>query len=596
MAALRILLPRILSRPALWRHGNERFLSKTPCLSRDLNSVEPSAAGFNDYEAERRNFNMFVPEYYNFAKDVIDVWAAKEKSGVRDATPAFWWIGEKPGEEVKWSFADLSEKSKRVAHLLSSACGLKRKDKVIVILPRVPAWWLVNIACIRNGTILIPGTCQLTARDIKHRILRSTAECLIVDDATADKVDQILPECPHVKAKILVGKASPGRKHDGWLMFDELYESANSEYTDVLTKSKDTMTIFFTSGTTGEPKMTEHSHASYGLAHHITGKYWLDLCQKDIHWSMSDTGWAKCAWSNLFAPWLRGACVFVHRLYKFDPLQVLQTLDDYPITTFCGPPTAYRMMVLEDMSKYKMASLRHCVSAGEPLNPDVMEQFFDGTGQIIREGYGQTESVLQCGIYRCIPNKPGSMGKPPPGIDLRIVNENYQEVKPGEEGLIGIKVKPHRPLGLFSRYLNEPVRTLSAFKGDYYITGDRAVQDEEGYFWFVGRADDIIISAGYRIGPFEVESALIEHPAVAESAVVSSPDAERGEVVKAFIVRTNEFKDVNEEELINDLQTFVKEITAPYKYPRKIEFVDSLPKTPSEKIRRVDLREREWKK
>ncbi|KAK2180218.1 hypothetical protein NP493_453g02008 [Ridgeia piscesae] len=361
----------------------------------------------------------------------------------------------------------------------------------------------------------------------------------------------------------------------------------------VKTRSCDPLQIFFTSGTTGEPKMTEQTHASYGLASVITGKYWLDLTPSDVHWNLSDTGWAKSAWSSVFAPWIQGACVFVHHTPKFNPERVLET---YPISTFCAAPTAYRMLVLENLTKYNLSSIRHCVSGGEPLNPEVIDQWLDATGTEIREGYGQTETVLLCASFRCLPNKPGSMGKPAPGMDVRVIDTDCREVDPGVEGDIAIRVSPERPVGLFSCYVNEPKKTAATYRGDYYLTGDRAYRDDDGYLWFVGRSDDIILSAGYRIGPFEVESALLEHPAVVESAVVSSPHTTRGEVVKAFVVLRGDYESVNKDALTAELQQMVKDVTAPYKYPRKVQFVESLPKTISGKIRRIDLRRREWDK
>ncbi|XP_070579708.1 acyl-coenzyme A synthetase ACSM3, mitochondrial-like [Ptychodera flava] len=551
-----------------------------------------SATGFNDYELGRKNFKLDVPEYYNFASDVIDVWADKEKNGeLKRNLPAYWWIDDH-GNELKWSFQDLSVKSKKVANLLTKDCGIQRLERLIVILPRVPEWWLINIACMRAGIVLSPGTTLLRSKDIRTRLQNSHATCIITDPDCAPHVDEVVDECPEVRQKLLV--STDGKSRPGWKDFNSLYNEASEDHECVKTKADEPMTIFFTSGTTGLPKMAEHSHASYGLGHILTGKYFLDLTPTDMIWNLSDTGWAKCAYSNLFGPWLQGACVFIHHTPKFDHIKILELLGEYPITVFCAPPTVYRMFIQEDLAKFNLTSIRHTISAGEPLNPEVIEEWRKETGQMIKEGYGQTETTLVCGTFRCIQTRPGSFGKAGPGIDAAIVDEDGNVVEDGVEGNIAIKVKPDRPVGLFRGYVDDPDRTAASFRGDYYLLGDRGYRDSDGYFWFVGRADDVIISAGYRIGPFEVESALIEHDAVLESAVVSSPDPVRGEVVKAFVILTEDYATADKETLAKELQEHVKKTTAPYKYPRKLEFVDSLPKTVSGKIRRVELRNKEW--
>lgn len=327
------------------------------------------------------------------------------------------------------------------------------------------------------------------------------------------------------------------------------------------------------------------------MGHTTTGKFWLDLKEDDLHWNLSDTGWGKAAWSSYYGPWLCGAAIFVHHTNGFDPAESLSMFDRFPIATFCGAPTIYRMFVLQDLSAVKFKTLRHCVGAGEPLNPEVIDVWKKATGLVIRDGYGQTETVILCGNMPGIEPRYGSMGKPMPGINLAVVDEQGHEVPANTEGDIAVKVVPERPVGLFKEYKGLPEKTAGCFRGDWYITGDRATIDDDGYFWFVSRSDDVIISAGYRIGPFEVESALIEHPGVAESAVVSSHDDERGEVVKAFVVLAPGYS--ASDDLIKELQHHVKKVTAPYKYPRKIEFMEALPKTVSGKIRRVELRDKE---
>ncbi|XP_074137066.1 acyl-coenzyme A synthetase ACSM3, mitochondrial-like [Sminthopsis crassicaudata] len=546
---------------------------------------------FSDYESIKQGCKIEVPEYFNFAKDVMDHWAKMEKIGKRPSNPAFWWVNDN-GEEVRWNFQELGSLSKKLANVLTESCGLKKGDRVIVVLPAIPEWWLINVACLRTGTVLIPGTIQLTENDLLYRLQTSTAKCIITNDTLAIAVDSIAHKCRNLKSKLIVSE----KPKEGWGNLRELMKYASDDHSCVKTRHNDTMTIYFTSGTTGSPKMTEHTHSSYGLGLSINGRYWLDLTPSDIMWNTSDTGWAKSAWSSVFSPWSLGACVFAHYMPCFEPASILKTLSRFPVTVFCTAPTAYRMLVLNYKSSYKFKSLKHCVTAGEPINPEVSEQWKKKTGLDIYEGYGQTETVLVCGTFKGMKIKNGSMGKPSPVFDVKIIDENGDILPPKQEGTIGIRVLPNRPLGLFAGYVDEPVRTSSVFRGDFYMTGDRAYMDEDGYIWFIGRSDDIILSSGYRIGPFEVESALAEHPAVLESAVVSSPDQIRGEVVKAFVILKAEYKSHDPEKIKNELQEHVKKITAPYKYPRKVEFVHELPKTISGKIKRSELRKKEWGK
>ncbi|KAG5286026.1 hypothetical protein AALO_G00010170 [Alosa alosa] len=546
---------------------------------------------FTSYETLRQLYNPHIPEFFNFAKDVLDEWEAKEKRGEKSGQPALWWVNDKR-EEIRWSFEELGFHSRCLANILSEECQLQRGDRVLLILPRIPEWWLVNIACLRTGTVLIPGTSQLTARDILHRLQTSRAKCVVTDESLAPLLDSVAPQCSSLQSKLLV---SP-RNREGWLNFGELLRRASGNHVCLNTKSDEAMTIFFTSGTTGSPKMTQHSHCSYGIGLTVNGRYWLDLTHRDVMWNTSDTGWAKSAWSSVFAPWIQGACVFVHHMPRFESSTVLETLSSYPITTFCTAPTAYRMLVQEDLSRFSFPSLQHCLCAGEPINPEVMGKWREAMGLDIYEGYGQTETVLIAGTFKGMKIKPGSFGKPSPAYDVQVIDDEGNIVPQGKEGNLAIRVRPHKPFSLFTEYTDDAQRTAECFRGDFYLTGDRGLQDEDGYLWFVGRADDVILSAGYRIGPFEVENALIEHDAVAESAVVSSPDPVRGEVVKAFVVLSSEFKTRDHDELRAELQTHVKRVTAPYKYPRKIEFVNQLPKTVSGKIRRVELRNKEWER
>jgi len=534
-----------------------------------------------DYDKTYKEFKWEVPEYFNFAGDVIDKWA-KDPDKL-----AMWWLDD-AGTEIKRTFLELGNASKRLANLLVSR-GVKKGDVVMVILPRNIEWWEIFTACIRMGVLIAPGTTQLTPKDIEYRVTTSQAVCIITNQMIAEKFDQVKDKCPTVKTKIVITKPK-----DGWLFYTDEVAKASDKFETAKTKSSDDCLVYFTSGTVGLPKMTLHTHASYPIGHQVTGKFWLDLKPEDLHWNISDTGWAKAAWSSYFGPWNCGAAQFIHHAERFDPKKTLDLLAKYPVTTMCGAPTIYRMLVLQDLKKYKFKHLRHCVGAGEPLNPEVIEVWKRATGCIIRDGYGQTETVLLCGSFPCLEPRFGSMGKPTPGFDLHVIDEKGNIVHPNTEGDIAIRVKPNRPVGLFKEYWKEPNRTESVYRGEWYLTGDRAYIDEDGYFWFVGRADDVILTSGYRIGPFEVESALIEHPAVAESAVVSSPDETRGEVVKAFVVLAPGY--TGSDALAKELQEHVKKVTAPYKYPRKIEFTENLPKTISGKIRRVELRKREWGK
>ncbi len=543
--------------------------------------MDLTTPNMTDYEKEYEAFQWEVPEYFNFAGDIMDKWAQDPEK------LAMWWVDD-DGNEVKKTFADVCKASRQLANVLKSS-GVQQNDVVMVVLPRNYEWWEIFTACIRMGALIAPGTTQLTAKDLEYRANSAKATAIITNQEIAAKFDEVAGRCATVKTKIVI--AEP---RDSWLHYTEAVEKASDDFETAKTKADDNCLVYFTSGTVGMPKMALHSHASYPIGHKVTGKYWLDLKPGDLHWNISDTGWAKAAWSSYFGPWNQGAAQFIHHTNRFDPIKTLELLAKYPVTVMCGAPTIYRMLVLQDLSRFKFPSLRHCVGAGEPLNPEIIEVWKKFTGCTIRDGYGQTETVLLCGSFPCIEPRFGSMGKPTPGFDLKVIDDDGDVQPPNTEGDIAVRVKPTRPVGLFKEYWKEPDRTASVYRGDWYLTGDRAYVDDDGYFWFVGRADDVILTSGYRIGPFEVESALIEHPAVAESAVVSSPDETRGEVVKAFVILAPGY--AAGEDLLKELQDHVKKVTAPYKYPRKIDFVEALPKTISGKIRRVELRNREWGK
>lgn len=562
-----------------------RYLTTSPTLR----NIRQNLAAGNQYNYEDlyKDFKWNVPDYFNFTGDVIEKFA--EETGDK---LGLWYVDDK-NAELKYSYRELAEASAKGANVFKTL-GVK---SALCILPRVAEWWIINLATIRQDVVLLPGTTQLQEKDILARIKASNADCIIADKETAEKFNKIAGEVK-IKTKILVGDGNMIK--DGWISWGDIFNSMESEHIPVKTHKDDISQIFFTSGTVGSPKMVPHTHTSYAYCHYVTGKYWLDLTSDDVHWNISDPGWGKSAWSSLFGPLSQGCTVFVHGMPRYLAKPVLETLANYPITTLCAPPTLYRSLLQEDIKAHSITSLRHCCSAGEPVNEEVIYNWEEALGIVIKEGYGQTETTLLCGTFKRMNKwmKPGSMGKPAPGYDVRVVNNMGIEVNRGEQGNLAVKIKPHFPPGLFKGYLNDIEGTSYAFIGDYYLTGDRARQDEDGYLWFESRTDDLIISSGYRIGPFEVESALFEHPSVAESAVVSSPDVARGQVVKAFVVLSKSHQHVKgdlekEAELKEELENHVKNTTAPYKYPRKIEFVSSLPKTVSGKIRRTELRERE---
>jgi acetyl-CoA synthetase/medium-chain acyl-CoA synthetase len=538
------------------------------------------ARNMTDYAETCRTFRLTVPARFNWAFDTFDGWA-------RDpAKLALLWVSA-DGQPRRFTFAELGERSRRFANVLGGL-GVAPGERVFVMLPRVYEWWEMILGCLRARTVSVPGTTLLTTRDIQYRLTAAEASVVLTDEENQWKVDQVLSECPSVRHRIVVGRAS-----GAWQEYEALMNRASARLVHPGNASADPMMIYFTSGTTGYPKMVLHTHASYPIGHVITGKFWLDNGPDDLHWTLSDTGWAQAAWTCVFAPWNMGAAIFVWdaRGKKFEPAPALEMFERFPITTFFAPPTAYRMFVLEPLRKYRFPALRHCLGAGEAVNPEVIEAWREGTGHHIYEGYGQTESVLVAGTFPATPWKPGSMGPAAPGHQVAIVDDGGAELARGTEGDLAIRVAPARPVGMFQEYWKNPEATAKCHRGDWYVTGDRASMDEDGYLWFVGRADDVINSASYRIGPFEVESALVEHAAVAEAAVVGKPDALRGEIVKAFVVLAPGY--AGSDALAVELQEHVKTVTAPYKYPREIEFVADLPKTISGKIRRTELRERE---
>ena len=547
-----------------------------------------------DYLATRASFRLEVPERYNYARDVVDAWAAREPGKL-----ALLAVGPDGGDPRRFSFADLARSSDRAARFLAGQ-GVAKGDRVFVMLPRIPDWYDVVLGCIKLGAVPMPATTLLTPRDIAYRLNSAEASVVVVDAEGTTKVDQVAADCPSLRTRVYLAGGGYGGIPDqasgqagGWVSWaDGLAEAGDGPPEAEPTRSDDPMLLYFTSGTVAYPKMVLHTQASAGIGHQITARFWQDLKATDLHWTVSDFGWAKAAWGKLFGQWAVGAAVFLWDVRgKPDFDLMLRLLGEYGVTTFCAPPTVYRALVLLDLAGYDWSRLRHCVSAGEPLNPEVIKVWQAATGLTIYDGYGQTETVNLLANFRCLEVRPGSMGKPTPGFDVVVIDDDARVLGPGQEGHVAVRVRPERPVGMFSGYWRDSEATAAAFRGDFYDTGDRAYVDEDGYFWFVGRADDVITSAAYRIGPFEVESALIEHPAVAEAAVVGKPDPLRGQLVKAYVVLAPDHQ--GSDALVAELQEHCRTVTAPYKYPREIEFTVELPKTISGKIRRVELRERE---
>ncbi len=534
------------------------------------------------YELLYKNFEWRVPEHYNFGFDVIDQWA-------EDRTKLALISLDESGEKARHhTFYDLKVLSNQFTNVLETL-GIKKGARVLVILQSIPEWYVSLIGMFKRGVVPMPGTVLLTPHDIEYRLNRAEACMVLTDLDHAESIEAVVDKCPTVKHVMLVD----GHRK-GWLNFHEEMKKVPREIDkDKIqpTRSTDPMIIYFTSGTTGHPKMVLHTH-SYPIGHEVTARFAQSLTKCDLHWTVSETGWAKAAWGKLFGQMIVGAAIIQWETpSRFNPDGLLKAMERHGVTTFCAPPTVYRILVQLDLSQYRL-KLRHCMSAGEPLNPEVIRAWKKAFDLEIYDFYGQTETVCVLSNYPFMPIKYGSVGKPTPGHDVRIVDDEGNELGPNEEGNIALYTDKERPPGLFREYWKDPEAMEEAFRGGYYYTGDRGCKDEDGYFWFVGRADDIIKSSGYRIGPFEVESALIEHEAVVECAVVGVPDPKmvRGEIVKAFIVLSKEFEP--SKSLTKELQEHVKRLTAPYKYPRIIEYVNELPKTISGKILRRELRKK----
>ncbi len=539
---------------------------------------------FTDFEDFKKNYELKVPEHFNFAYDIVDEWAKIEPD-----KNALLWTNDQ-GEHKQYSFAEIKEQSDKTASFFQSL-GIKKGDMVMAILKRRYEFWFTIIALHKIGAVIIPATHLLTKKDIVYRNNAADIKAIVAvgEEPIIQHINDARSESPSIQHLISVGPIIP----DGWVDFHKGIETAKPFVRPTEpTKNDDPLIVSFTSGTTGDPKMVLLDSV-YPLAHIVTAKYWHNLREDSIHLTIADTGWLKAVWGKLYGQWIVGANVFVYDHEKFNPHDILGMIEKYHITSLCAPPTIFRFLIREDMSKFNLSSLEYCTIAGEALNPSVYEQFYKITGIKLREGYGQSETTVSLFTSKWITPKPGSMGLPSPHYDIDLLTPEGRSAEAGEQGQIVIRTDKKYPVGLFKGYYRNERLTREAYENNIYYTGDLAWKDEDGYFWFVGRADDVIKSSGYRIGPFEVESALMSHPAVVECAITGVPDEIRGQVVKATVILSKEYKDKAGEDLIKEIQDHVKKITAPYKYPRIIEFVDELPKTISGKIRRVEIRNKD---
>lgn len=544
---------------------------------------------FSSYEDFKENFKINIPDNFNFGFDVVDEWAKVEPE-----KKALVWCDDHGGEKT-FTFSEISRLSNKTANYLLSL-GFKKGDKVLFLLRRRWEYWIYITAMHKLGIIAIPATIMLTAKDIVFRGNRAGIKGIvgIDDDYVVNEVNEAAPQIPTLKYKFLCMRG----KRDGWIDLDTELEKCPDTFErptgENATKRDDTMLMFFTSGTTGNPKTVMHNF-SYPMGHIITAKYWQQVQENGLHLSCSDSGWAKFSWGKIYGQWMCGACIFCYDMDKFIPSKLLEHMQKYEIKTFCCPPTMYRFMLQEDVKSYDLSSIDTFTTAGEPLNPEVTRKWQNATGKIIREGFGQTEGPVLLATFPWISPKPGAVGKPSPLYDIHLLGKDGKYAKVGEEGAIIIdNLNKFYPPGLFVGYYADPQKTAETVGGKYYNLHDMAAVDEDGYYHFIGRNDDVIKCSGYRIGPFEVESAVLEHPACVECAITAAPDPIRGQVVKATIVLAKGYKP--SPELVKDIQNHVKHSTAPYKYPRIVEFVDELPKTIGGKIKRAEIRHDNFEK
>jgi acetyl-CoA synthetase len=536
---------------------------------------------FDSYQDFKANFEIIVPENFNFAYDVVDEIAVNTPDKI-----AMVWCDDK-GNGAIFTFGQMKYYSDKAANFFKST-GIRKGDPVMLILKRHYTFWFCTLALNKIGAITIPATHLLSTKDIIYRNNAADIKMIVClpDPLVIQHIEESESKSPTLKYKMMIEN-----EREGWINFSTGMEKSSEKFPRPVlketTKNSDIMLLYFTSGTTGMPKMVNHNFA-YPLGHILTAKYWQNVQDNGLHFTIADTGWAKSAWGKIYGQWLSGSAVMTYDYDKFVPKNLMEVIEKYKVSTFCAPPTIYRFLIKEDLAKFDLSRLKYCVVAGEPLNPEVYKQFYDKTGIKLMEGYGQTECTVAVATYPWMNPKPGSMGKPSPGYDIEIIDEAGNLCETGNEGEIVILTAKSKPVGMFNGYYRDDELTKNVWSNGVYKTGDMAWCDEDGYFWFVGRADDVIKSSGYRIGPFEVESALMEHPAVLECAITAVPDPDRGQIVKATIITSKNYNP--SEELAKELQEHVKKVTAPYKYPRIVEFVNELPKTISGKIRRVQIR------
>ena len=538
---------------------------------------------FSSTDDFAENYHVNVPDDFNFAYDVVDEWAKIEPN-----KSALCWVNDK-GEHIRISYKELKEKSDQAASFFQQQ-GIEKSDMVMLVLKRRYQFWYAIIGLHKIGAIAIPATHLLTKQDIVYRNNAANIKAIVAvdDNQVLTHIDESMTDSPSVEIKICSGETDK----PGWVNFEKGLQDAPKFVRPAHVNSNDdVMLLYFTSGTTGEPKMVIHNFM-YPLGHIVTAKYWHNLHEDSLHLTVADTGWGKAVWGKLYGQMIVGAEIMVYDHERFDPADMLALIANYKITSFCAPPTVYRFLIKEDLTKYDLSSLEYVTTAGEALNPSVFDAFKDATGLMIREAFGQTETTATIITFPWMESIPGSMGVPNPTYDIDLIDTDGRSVEDGETGEVIFKTHKSIPLGLFMGYYKDEEMTRSVYSDNVYRTGDMAWRDENGYFWFEGRSDDVIKSSGYRIGPFEVESAILTHPAVVECAVTGVPDEVRGQIIKATIVLNAKFKDQDQDVLTKEIQNHTKKVTAPYKYPRIIEFVDELPKTISGKIKRAEIRKK----
>jgi acetyl-CoA synthetase len=548
----------------------ERFLKRTE---------------FTSLEDFRENFEIIAPDNFNFAYDVVDAWAAEAPDKL-----AMLWTNDE-GAEQRYTFADIKEQSDKVASFFLQL-GIKRGDCVMMMLKRRVEFWFTIVALHKIGAVAIPATHLLTPKDLIYRNNSAGIRMIVAanDELIIQHVNDSLSQSPTVEFLVSTGSYSEGNWHS---MDKGIAEAPVFVKPEFVNNNSDISLLYFTSGSSGQPKMVAHNFL-YPLGHIVTAKYWHNVHQNSLHLTVADTGWGKAVWGKLYGQWIVGAAVFVYDHEKFTPADILAVMAKYRVTSFCAPPTIYRFLIREDLSQFDLSALEYCTTAGEPLNPSVFDSWKQSTGLTIYEGFGQTETTLTIATFPWMTPKPGSLGIPNPAYDMDLLTPDGRSAEDGENGEIILHTDRRLPIGLFESYYKNPELTKTVHYDGIYHTGDVAWRDSDGFYWFVGRTDDVIKSSGYRIGPFEVESALMTHPAVVECAVTGVPDDVRGQIVKATIVLAKEYVDYPDKDaLIKEIQNHVKKVSAPYKYPRVVDFVTELPKTISGKIRRVEIRQKD---